>query len=373
MLVRSDRRGYDWQMHGSPPALSLPDGSSSPLCDYMDELVESLRKLAPAALQQFDKDSIHQARVATRRLKAATDLLRSVLSDEQGKPFARAGRKLRRRLGPMRDLDVMIDHLQMIQKRATHRIAAAWLQGRLVEARETARTESLDAESPNRVLAKLGHWWGLRMEVIQAKAQAHSLLAQALHLQLDAFADQATQLGDKESKAKHDPHQVRITGKALRYTLEMAKREGHAIPGGVSKAFKRMQESLGTWHDFVVLTERAMRESLDGLLAHHDMQLQRQVLDLSRMTLDRARKELDHFSALWAQEGPELLRTIHAAVPLAHPVAQPKTITPPDSVIEPAPLAEPASITEPKTDPDPTGSVAEPVPESSPATDREAV
>jgi CHAD domain-containing protein len=335
----------------------------------MDELVESLRKLAPAALQQFDKESIHQARVATRRLKAATDLLQSVLSDEDGKPFTRAGRKLRRRLGPMRDLDVMIDHLETIQKRATHRTAAAWLQARLVEARDTARADSLEAESPNRVLAKLGNWWGLRMEVIEAKDQAHSLLARALHLQLDTFAEQANQLGDRESAAKHDPHQVRIAGKALRYTLEMAKREGHGIPGGVAKAFKRMQDSLGSWHDFVVLTERALRESLDALLAHHDMQLQRQVLDLSRMTLERARKELDQFSALWSAEGPELLKTIRAAVPLTQTAAGSKPV----GAAEPAPAAESAPITESRTDPDPTDSVAEPVPEPSPANDRQAV
>jgi len=360
-------------------------GSGSALCDYMDELVEALRKLAPAALQQFDKESIHQARVATRRLKAAMDLLESVLSDERGKPFARAGRKLRRRLGPMRDLDVMIDHLETIQRRATHRTAAAWLQERLVEARETARAQSLDAESPNRVLAKLGNWWGLREEVIEVKDQAHSLVAQALHLQLDAFAEQANQLGNKQSEVKQDPHQLRIAGKALRYTLEMAKREGHGIPGGVAKAFKRMQDSLGTWHDFVVLTERAMRESLDGLLAHHDVQLQRQLLDLSRMTLDRARKELDHFSALWAKEGAELLKSIRGAVPLTHPVAQMKPVvkieqkaaevSTPEPVIgqtisTQAVTAEP--VIEPKTDPDPTDSTGQPVPEPSPATDPEA-
>jgi hypothetical protein len=286
----------------------------------------------------------------------------------------------------------MIDHLQTIQRRATHRMAAKWLQERLVDAREAARAQSLDAESPNRVLAKLGSWWGLREEVIQAKDQAHSLLAQALHLQLDAFAEQANQLGDKETHVKHDPHQVRIAGKALRYTLEMARREGHGIPGGVAKAFKRMQDSLGNWHDFVVLTERAMRESLDALLAHHDMQLQRQVLDLARMTLDRSRKELDQFSALWAGEGAGLLTTIRGAVPLTQPVAESKPEPDTSEVIAPGPAtAEPGSteafaaesitaapitaalITQPKTDPDPTGLVAEPIPEPSPANDREAV
>jgi CHAD domain-containing protein len=239
----------------------------------------------------------------------------------------------------MRDLDVMIDHLEVIQRRATHRTAAAWLTQRLIESRETTRAQSLQAESPNRVLAKLGNWWGLRIEVIESSDQVHTLLSRALHLQLDSFAEQANLLANKQPDIKHDPHQVRIAGKALRYTLEMAKREGHAIPGAIAKAFKRMQDALGLWHDFVVLTERALRESLDALLAHHDTLLQRQVLNLSRMTLDRAGKELDRFSALWAQEGPELLTTIRASVPQPSSAREPLP-TPPANAPA-APLAEP--------------------------------
>jgi CHAD domain-containing protein len=256
----------------------------------------------------------------------------------------------------MRDLDVMIGHLKLIQRRSTHRVAAQWLENRLIEARDAAREASADEQPSSRVLARLGKWWGLRVEVLQAGDQARELLAIALHLQLDAFAEQADLLAKKAPGVKQDPHELRIAGKALRYTLEMAKCEGHDIPGKVAKAFKRMQDSLGTWHDFVVLTERAMRESLDELLAHHQMQLQRQLLDFSRMALDRARKELDQFSAAWATEGPELLATIRAVVPLAK--------------------VSPEPIIESKTDPDPTDSVESPVdqeaPLSSPATDPEA-
>ena len=60
---------------------------------------------------------------------------------------------------------------------------------------------------------------------------------------------------------------MRIAGKALRYTLEMAVVEGHTLPGPVLKAFKRMQACLGLWHDYVVLTEAALRASLEPLAA----------------------------------------------------------------------------------------------------------
>ena len=59
---------------------------------------------------------------------------------------------------------------------------------------------------------------------------------------------------------------MRISGKSFRYTLEMAAVQGHKLPAGIMKNFKRMQEALGVWHDYVVLTERAMHVSLQALL-----------------------------------------------------------------------------------------------------------
>ena len=44
-----------------------------PLCRYADPLIEDLRKLVPKALDDFDADAIHDARVATRRLRAALE------------------------------------------------------------------------------------------------------------------------------------------------------------------------------------------------------------------------------------------------------------------------------------------------------------
>src|SRR6185312_16160926 len=81
------------------------DTKGFPLLAYLDELVEDLHKNVNKALRAFDADAIHDARVATRRLKAAMGLLESVISSEHRKPFGKVLKKLRRRLGPLRDLD----------------------------------------------------------------------------------------------------------------------------------------------------------------------------------------------------------------------------------------------------------------------------
>ena len=54
-----------------------------PLLAYLDGLVEQLQKDTPKALRAFDADAIHDARVATRRLRAATDLLAPILHERQ--------------------------------------------------------------------------------------------------------------------------------------------------------------------------------------------------------------------------------------------------------------------------------------------------
>jgi CHAD domain-containing protein len=332
---------------------------SFPLLQREDELVDELRENVPKALKEFDEEAIHQARVATRRLKAALELTGPVLPKDQHKPFSRALRKLRRRLGPLRDLDVMIGHLQAMSKQKTSHGAIVWLLGRLEQARVDARKMDAKESSPGRVLARLGTWWGVRDATASVREAIDSLLAEALHLQLDSFAEQADQLVARTTsqtvavldEEPNDPHALRIAGKSLRYTLEMAQAEGHDLPRKVMKAFKRMQESLGQWHDYVVLSERAMQESLAALLPHHDAALQNEVLDLAKSFLRRASKHLAEFATLWSERGAELSAAVRSHFPLSRPVA---------------PVAEP--VTAPKTDPDPPGS-AEPAIQEVPAPD----
>src|ERR687891_527315 len=98
-----------------------------PLCAYLDHLVAELRRLVPLALRDWDEQAIHRSRVATRRLKAGLDLFRPVLSADARRGLAKVTRRLRRRLGPLRDLDVMLAHLDELTSSARHAGAVAWL------------------------------------------------------------------------------------------------------------------------------------------------------------------------------------------------------------------------------------------------------
>src|SRR5688500_12013541 len=168
-----------------------PPPAPFPLVAYADGLVETLRRLVPQALAEWDEESIHQARVATRRLKAAVDLFCPVTSDERRKPFARIGRRLRRRLGPLRDLDVMIGHLDALARNRTHAQAATWLSQRLRADRDVARATLREKSVPTKVLAKLDTWADLRGEIAEAVEAVDSLLLASIHAQLETFVEHA--------------------------------------------------------------------------------------------------------------------------------------------------------------------------------------
>ena len=426
----------------APAAPARPTEPEFPLLGYLDGLMEDLRGRVPAALRQWEVNAIHQSRVATRRMKAAIDLMRVVLTNRLRRPFGKVTRNLRRRLGPLRDADVMIEHLRDLESQGKYERAIQWLSGRLCREREALRQESTKQGPPAVVLAKLGSWWAVREEIVAARDAVDTLLAESLHLQLDAFAEQADRLVVQTNKKRakpdapkpdttipeafaaaagragtgqsagnpsdgngngnragaggvtsipiplptghQDPHELRISGKALRYTLEMAVVQGHKLPGSVTKSFKKMQEGLGYWHDYVVLADRAMQAGLDEQLGHRDPELMDELLELVRAVLRRATHHLDKFNRLWSHDGEVLTKAIRASFPLTRPSPAPATPLPEPpgtGATGAAGAAEPLSkdsaelaaganpVSEPRTDPGPAGSGSPAAPEGCPPAD----
>ena len=296
------------------------NGEHFPLLKYLDKLVETLRTLSPRAVGGKDADAVHDARVASRRLKAAVNLLGPVASREYRQPLAKIHRSVRKRLGPLRDLDVMLEHLSKI-KSPRFEEPVQWLSERLNEDRRQVLEKAADDLPPAYVAGKLGSWWGLREEIADCGDAVTTLLAESVHLQLDCVAEQAGHLVERTEH--HEPHQLRIACKELRYTLEMAEQNGAKLPKGMLASFKRLQTALGNWHDFVVLTGRAIKESTDADLAVRAPELQQAMLKLAMMLMARSQKQLSKVIEFWLKDGEELVRSIRAAFPLTAAVSEP--------------------------------------------------
>ena len=300
---------------------------ASGVLGYIDDQVAALADHVPAALDAFDAKGIHQSRVATRRLKAALDLLAPALDKDDIADLSRAGKKLRRRLGPLRDLDVMIDHLAEMEKATKFKPALAWLSERLQDQRRAARQDDAKAgRKSSKLLRDFGDWHRLRVELTPDAEAFRPLVVETLHSQFDAFAQQADQVAGitpKEGDNPIDIHVLRVEGKNLRYTFEIAVAEGLAVPKTVLSTFKLMQDALGTWHDFVVLTERVLSETLDAHLSHHSPEMVFTKLDLAKLFLGNASKSLLRFQSKWKKSAAALRQAIGEAVPLTQAVSMP--------------------------------------------------
>lgn len=275
---------------------------------YVDGLIDEIRRQVPVALCDFQAEAIHKSRVATRRLKAATDLLAPIVAAKPRRAIRRAGRRLRRQLGPLRDLDVMIGHLNELG--GGDESAVAWLRDRLLERRDAARRRAASRSGHSKALAKLVAWWDLRADVLRSRQQIPVLLAESLRTQLTDFTRRAAELNDPVAGPSSDPHELRIAGKLLRYTLELADAGGTRLPISVFRGFKRMQDALGLWHDYGVLTRTICELSAENSVALHDAGLQEGLLGLARRTLARSRRELGNFSRLWLQNGAAISEVI---------------------------------------------------------------
>jgi len=298
--------------------------AASKLTGYLDALVNELRLKAPRALLEGDMSAIHETRVCTRRLNAAIDLLLPVVSKSDAKAFGRTLKKIRRALGNLRDMDVMGGHLNDLGKRQRSlKSSGVWLSARLKEQRDDAMRKSADPVSAVKLVGKLSAWTDLRRQLDESAGAIDTLLTESLHLQIDTFSEQADQVvaqfRDANPATRHDPHELRITGKALRYTLEMAREEGHDLPGGLFKAFKALQEHLGLWHDFVVLADWCVTTASQQTLSHFDPDAHARVLDVAKASLKKCKSELNAFSALWTEQGQNLSDQIRRAFPLTQP------------------------------------------------------
>jgi CHAD domain-containing protein len=303
-----------------------------PLLVYTDELIDKLRAMLPRAIKEWDGTAIHQARVATRRLKAASDVFNPISTKSHRREFVKILRRLRRHLGPSRDLDVMLGHLKETKSQRL-KSGLEWLQIQLSQKQKFLHESEAEKFDLPEAMARLGAWWGVREDWAEAADGLDCLISESLHLQLDRFIEQANAVAGKvpETHAESntephiDPHQLRIAGKALRYTLEMGVASGHRLPASVGRAFKRMQDALGLWHDYVVLADCILDLSVKSMLGHRDPAMQASVLDIAKMMVGRSGLQLSKFNKLWHDRGEMLAATIRRSFPLTSAVIELKT------------------------------------------------
>ena len=234
--------------------------------------LNALERTLPGA-QKGDVESIHQARVATRRLREALPL---IVSGARARKLGRAVRKLTRALGPVRELDVVL--LTLDELEAAGGVPAA----AIAKLRQVIRRERLQLQTEMR-----GRVAGIDVPRLRRRAAAATRrrrpkrggrdVADPKRL-LRAGQRAARRAGRLRAAVESAAgiylpdrlHQVRIAVKKLRYALELTRalRSSRARPhtrgrskrAGGSPALLRTlrdtQDLLGRMNDLEVLIAR---------------------------------------------------------------------------------------------------------------------
>jgi CHAD domain-containing protein len=189
-------------------------------------------------------ENVHKFRIYSRRVETVIDDLVAQPRRNQRKLLKLLGR-LRKKAGRVRDLDVQISALRTLRI-PQEPARKSQLMRSLVEerARRERKLPRLFNASTVEELRKRVKRAGRSLEI----SPEASPVALAIHKIAALEADQA-------SVTEKTLHQYRIAGKRARYLAELGEKTAEAVR--VIKQLKRLQDTLGDWHDWLQLTASA--------------------------------------------------------------------------------------------------------------------
>jgi CHAD domain-containing protein len=248
-----------------PGRAPRPPSKASPLEHLAAMLWEQYAEIVahdPGTRLGNDIEALHQHRVAVRRLRALLRAARPLVDAEWAQSLRAELKWLGGALGPVRDLDVMREHLREEAASLEDHERAAFdpLLADLEAERETARGKMLEALRDPAYTALLERLErelpapppsGADTELRDLAAREHRRLRKAVRGVGDAPSDEQL-------------HAIRILVKRARYAAELAEGAvGRPAARFVARS-KTLQDVLGDHQDAVVAEER-----LRGLLAAH--------------------------------------------------------------------------------------------------------
>ena len=311
-----------------PPAMAVDHQRTQ-------HLFKKLSQLLGQNASRPHPEAVHDLRTITRRVEALLDAL-TVEPDRKQRKLLRRLKRLRRRAGRVRDIDVQILALRTLKigRDAGRKAQLARYLGDRRSRRERKLRRALDPGTIRDLRRRLSRAEKALLapppapRPVAAAAKAAPGAAtppapreeiQPVSLALRMFATIAKQQG---AFTEATLHRFRTRSKRVRYVAEMAGDDPEAKR--MVAQIKRMQDSIGDWHDWLTLTQTAQKlfaEPVDGPLIAalrnvtraKFMEATRHASDLKRSLLDRAQA-----AAKAAAAKPAAAARTSAKVPVAH-------------------------------------------------------
>jgi CHAD domain-containing protein len=226
-------------------------------CRYIRGQIKALNRRLRGARFARDIEHVHQARVASRRLRTALRMFADCFPPAKVGKWRKQIRQLTRRLGAARDADVQIAETPATLKKLRPGLRRALL--RLKQRRQSIQpkvVKVLDRLKEYEVLADIRAEAGrTERRLVRLNTDIHSPFVfeqtkQHIENRLEGLLTYQHCLDDHEANKDH--HQMRIAAKRLRYTLEICNLPFDNRLDGYIDAMKNLQSLLGKLQDCYV-------------------------------------------------------------------------------------------------------------------------
>lgn len=227
------------------------------IADYIHNQTQVLEDEMGHALTDGDSETIHQMRIASRRLRICIKLFKDCIPGEKLKEWQDEISRITRTLSKARDLDIQINVLKQIYE---SRLGVEYKPGyrRLLLRlnQERARTQEKVADIIQRLREErtleqmreqLDEWRVGEGGVYHPPPVNFNQAEAAITHALNEFLSYQQYVHSPDNADKL--HAMRIAGKNLRYTMEVfAPFYGQALLPYI-QVMKQLQEELGEFHD----------------------------------------------------------------------------------------------------------------------------
>ena len=222
---------------------------------------EEVLQFLDAALDPSGVDAVHDIRVAIRRLRSILRDFGSVVDKRPLAELTKALKKLGSELGRVRDIDVLIEELEELEKKADgkYKEGICLIIDEMRERRAREGKELTNSITGEFVLELRSRF----------TASIESALRQRRQFEFENVRDEGSRTIRKcldEFKELSDAfyrpysvkklHRLRIAGKHLRYAIELFQPQFGDTLKPFAEGMKRMQSHLGEIHDCDVWVER---------------------------------------------------------------------------------------------------------------------
>jgi CHAD domain-containing protein len=227
---------------------------------------------------RLDADVIHDVRVAIRRLRQALDVFAPALDSAAAKKLDKKVRKLLKRAGEVRNLDIAIDMVKNARIAGARPLIDAIRKDRTKAAKDFAQELSklCDSDFASKWPSKLA---APSPQTDPMEGYRQNLLAMTADL-FDAGERAADPTSDSDTL-----HKFRIKTKKFRYTLELFEPLYGPSVKARMRVLRNLQQRLGDINDYAA-SRRILDDYRDGRSAVVDRALDR----LKRMAGDETKE-----------------------------------------------------------------------------------